>query len=404
MNAATLTLVCIALGGWALVVYSYVGYPIALALVATLHQLKADLRFVLGKAERRRQAPPGEGDWPEVDVVIAAYNEERHIYARVMNLLEQDYPADKLRIHIGSDGSKDRTAEILRNIQDPRLKAHLFEVNRGKANVLNDLRQRVSAPIVVFSDANTFFDRQAIRRLVRWFDDPQVGGVSGELRLLGNSGQNQDSLYWRIEQALKFFEGRIGGLLGANGAIYAVRRELWPELESNAICDDFLIGMHVSAQRRRMAYDPSAWAEEDTPEQISEEHHRRLRIGVGNFQALFEHPEFLTRTNGATRFAYVSHKVLRWLTPHLLLAAFLASLTLATLPGPHQTGWQAWTGIQALGYALVTWWYRLSQQGGRLPGFAKLPTFFFALNWAFLLASIRYARGGQQGTWRRTAR
>ena len=403
MNATTLTLVCIALGGWALVVYSYAGYPVLLALVAALQQLKSDLAFVLRKPERR-MASLSEREWPEVDVVIAAYNEERHIHARVVNLLEQDYPADKLRIHIGSDGSRDRTADILRGFSDPRLKAHLFEANRGKANVLNDLRQRVSAPIVVFSDANTFFDRQAIRRLVRWFDDPQVGGVSGELRLLSNGGQNQDSLYWRVEQALKFFEGRIGGLLGANGAIYAVRRELWPELAANAICDDFLIGMHVSAQRRRMAYDPSAWAEEDTPDSISEEHHRRLRIGVGNFQALFEHPEFLTRTNGATRFAYLSHKVLRWLTPHLLLAALLASLALAAVAGPQQACWQAWAGLQLLGYALVSWWYRQSNRGGLVPRIAKLPTFFFALNWAFLLASIRYARGGQQGTWRRTAR
>lgn len=405
MNAATLTLVCIALGGWALVVYSYAGYPVLLALVAALHQLKADVRFVMGKAERRNQAHANQsGNWPEVAVVIAAYNEERHIHARVVNLLEQDYPADKLSIHIGSDGSQDRTAEILRGFTDARLKAHLFEANRGKANVLNDLRGRVTAPIVVFSDANTFFDRQAISRLVRWFDDPAVGGVSGELRLLSNAGQNQDSLYWRVEQALKFFEGRIGGLLGANGAIYAVRRELWPELASNAICDDFLIGMHVSANGKRMAYDPSAWAEEDTPEQISEEHHRRLRIGVGNFQALFEHPEFLTRTNVATRFAYLSHKVLRWLTPHLLLAALLASAVLALLPSQHQAQWQAWLGLQLLGYALVSWWYRQSSAGATLPRIARLPTFFFALNWAFLLASIRYARGSQQGTWRRTAR
>ncbi|WP_286747067.1 glycosyltransferase, partial [Aquabacterium sp. UBA2148] len=128
MNAAALTLVGIALGGWVLVVYSYAGYPVLLALVAALHQLKRDLRYVLGKAERRRQTNANDANqWPDVAVVIAAYNEERHIHARVMNLLEQDYPADKLSIHIGSDGSRDRTAEILRGIADPRLKAHVFE-------------------------------------------------------------------------------------------------------------------------------------------------------------------------------------------------------------------------------------------------------------------------------------
>ena len=189
MNAATLTLVCIALGGWALVVYSYAGYPLLLALVAALHQLKADLRFVMGKAERRRKAHITGQDLPEVAVVIAAYNEERHIHERVMNLLEQDYPADKLRIYIGSDGSKDRTAEILRSFTDPRLKAHLFEANRGKANVLNDLRSRIAEPIVVFSDANTFFDRQAISRLVRWFDDAAVGGFGDGFVGEGEGGE-----------------------------------------------------------------------------------------------------------------------------------------------------------------------------------------------------------------------
>jgi cellulose synthase/poly-beta-1,6-N-acetylglucosamine synthase-like glycosyltransferase len=401
MSASETALIAVALGGWALVIFSYAIYPFVLAAWAALAQLRSDLRFVLGKADRRLR---DSEDWPHVAVVIAAYNEERHIAQRVHNILQQDYPRDRLRIYVGSDGSKDRTAEILRSFQDERLRPHVFEVNRGKASVLNDLRNRVTEPIVVFSDANTFFDAQAVRRLVRWFQDPKVGGVTGELRLLDAKGQNQDSLYWRMEQVLKYFEGRIGGLLGANGAIYAVRRELWPELKPNVICDDFCIGMHVPACGHRMVYDPAAWAEEDTPDDIAEEYHRRLRIGVGNFQALFEHPEFLTRTSWATRFAYVSHKVLRWLTPHLLLLALLASAVLAALEPAGSVAWRGWLGLQLLGYAVVGAWYRRSASGQAVPGVAKLPTFFFALNWAFLLASIRYLRGSQQGAWRRTAR
>lgn len=389
-----------ALACWALVVYSYAIYPLVLALWAALHQLAQDVRFVTRKADRRVSDARAPHDWPEVAVVIAAYNEERHIAERVHNILAQDYPRDKLRLYIGSDGSKDRTAEILRGLQDERLRLHLFEANRGKASVLNDLRDRVSEPLVVFSDANTFFDTQAVRRLVSWFDDPQVGGVTGELRLRGSAGQNQDSLYWRIEQVLKFFEGRIGGLLGANGAIYAVRRPLWPALRPHEICDDFCIGMHVPASGFRMVYDPSAWAEEDTPDDISEEYHRRLRIGVGNFLALFGHPEFLTRTSNATRFAYVSHKVLRWVTPHLLVLALLLSLYLATT----SPVWQALALAQVLGYAGAAWLYRRTTQGLSIPGPTRLPTFFFALNWAFLVASVRYLRGSQQGAWRRTAR
>jgi len=392
----------VALGGWALVLYAYAGYPLVLGIWAAWHQLASDVGHVIRKTDRRQAATE---HWPEVAIVIAAYNEEQHIAARIDNLLQQDYPPDKLRIYIGSDGSKDRTADIVRSFTDERVRPQIFEVNRGKATVLNQLREQVREPIVIFSDANTYFHTQAVKRLVRWFACADIGGVSGELRLLSNSGQNQDSLYWKIEQALKYFEGRIGGLLGANGAIYAVRRELWPALAPHEICDDFVIGMTVSAQGFRLVYDPSAWAEEETPHDISEEHHRRLRIGVGNFQALFGHPEFLTRTNAATRFAYASHKILRWITPHLLLAALLASLTLACLSAEHDAPkWQAWSGLQVCGYAATAWWYQRSMAGHRLPAPVRLPTFFFALNWAFLLASIRYVRGGQQGTWRRTSR
>lgn len=402
MTPLEISLSVLALGGWGLVLYAYLGYPLMLAVWAALHQLGHDLQFVFRKADRRRSEP---AEWPCVAVVIAAYNEERHIAARVRNLLEQDYPADKLRIYIGSDGSKDRTAEILRGFQDERLQPQIFERNRGKASVLNDLRAQTREPIVVFSDVNTFFERQAIRKLVRWFQDPTVGGVTGELRLLGNDGENQDSLYWRMEQALKYFEGRIGGLLGANGAIYAIRRELWPALPANAICDDFIIGMHIPVTGHRLAYDPTAWAEEDTPNDIAEEHHRRLRIGIGNFQSLFEHPEFITRTNWATKFAYVSHKVLRWTTPHLLLTSLMATLLLATTQdSAHSVLWRAWASVQLLGYVAVALWYRRSLAGVPLPKHARLPTFFFALNWAFLRASIRYFFGSQQGAWRRTAR
>src|SRR5690606_32634509 len=162
-------------------------------------------------------------------------------------------------------------------------------------------------------DANTFFDREALRHLVMHFDDPQIGGVSGELRLNRSGGDNQDGVYWRIEQFLKLRESRIGGLLGANGAIYAIRRSLWQPLAADTICDDFCVAMNVAAAGRTLVYEPAAFAREDTPDSITEEFRRRVRIGIGNFQALFRHPEYLLRTSMGTRFAYFSHKVLRWI-------------------------------------------------------------------------------------------
>jgi cellulose synthase/poly-beta-1,6-N-acetylglucosamine synthase-like glycosyltransferase len=389
MVLQTIAVLCIAA-----VVYSYVLYPFVLAFVAAIAQTLRDAAYVFRKRERRVRS---DTELPAVAVVIAAFNEERHIQQRIDNLLA---PPELLRAYIGSDGSRDATGAILSACTDARIIASVFEHNRGKANVLNDLVGRVKEPIVVFSDANTFFDRSALRKLVAHFSDPRVGGVSGELRLLGAGGDNQDSLYWRLEQFLKFFEARIGGLLGANGAIYAIRRSLWQPLASDTICDDFCVAMNVSAARQRLVYEPAAWAEEETPQDIGDEYGRRVRIGIGNFQALVRHPEYLWRTSAGTAFAYVSHKVLRWIAPHLLIVGLLASLAL----GVQSPAWLAFGVLQLLAYLAAAGLYRWSKLGHSMPSILRIPAFLFALNWAFLVASKRYLGRQYSGSWRRTSR
>ncbi len=379
------------------VVYSYVLYPVLLVITGALVQGFRDVAHVVRKRDRRSRKG---GGLPQVAVVISAFNEERHLQQRIDNLLALDYPAELLSVYIGSDGSRDATGDILRRCNDPRIKAHVFEVNRGKANVLNDLVSRTSAPILVFSDANTFFAADALKSMLPHFANPRVGGVSGELRLLGASGDNQDSLYWRVEQLLKFFEARIGGLLGANGAIYAIRRELWKPLAPDTICDDFCVGMNVAAAGYRMVYEPTAWAEEDTPASIGDEYQRRVRIGIGNFQALWRHPEYLLRTSVGTVWAYLSHKVLRWLAPHLLLVALAAALVLAW----SSPTWAVLAAALAGSIAAAAALYAASRAGWRLPSLLRIVAFLFALNWAFLVASTKFATGRYSGSWRRTAR
>lgn len=390
-------LTIIVFASFGLVVYSYALYPFVLGGIAGVVQLLRDTRYVFGKMDRRARE---DQELPTVAIVVAAFNEERHIGARIENLRSLDYPGDLMEVFIGSDGSTDRTSEIIASYSNHGIHAFAFEQNRGKASVLNDLVGRTTAPILVFSDANTNFDRLALRRLVAHFKDEIVGAVSGELRLTRSSGDNQDSLYWRLEQYLKFFEARIGGLLGANGAIYAIRRGLWRPLPADTICDDFCVAMNIAATGHRLVYEPSAYAEEDTPDAIGEEFKRRVRIGIGNFQALFRHPEYLTATSPGTAFAYLSHKVLRWIAPHLLLLALMASALLAV----SHSLWQVFTGIQAAGYFGAWLLYRQSLRGNSLPKALAVPTFLFALNWAFLVASIRYLSGRYNGSWRRTER
>lgn len=383
--------------GVALFLYSYLLYPLLLAVVAGVVQFRKDIAFAMAKSDRRMV---GEFDWPMVAVVIAAYNEQKHIAQRVRNLLELDYPPERLRIYIGSDGSRDDTAAILGQFADPRLTVFAFEENRGKANVLNDLVSRGQEGVIVFSDANTFFASDALMHLVRPFKDESVGCVSGELHLLSSGGNNQDGLYWRVEQFLKFFESRIGGALGANGAIYAIRRTFWQPLQPDTICDDFCIAMNVAASGGRIVYAPGARAEEEMPESIGDEYQRRIRIGIGNFQALFRSPQYLLRTSWGTRWSYLSHKVLRWLAPHLLLLSLAASVWLACL----SPIWWWWVMLQSAGLAVAVLAYLLQGRSKRLPSALNLFAFLFALNFAFVIASWRYVSGSYSGSWRRTSR
>jgi cellulose synthase/poly-beta-1,6-N-acetylglucosamine synthase-like glycosyltransferase len=371
------------------VAYSYVFYPLLLGALARL-------------AKPARSAPAAASaaaDLPRVACLVAAYNEEQHIQARIANLLAQDYPADRLRVYVGSDGSSDRTAEIIERLGSDRVRTFAFERNRGKASVVNDLVAAADEPILVLTDANTEFAPDAVRRMVARFDDARVGAVCGELRLLGSAGNNQDSLYWRVEQFLKRNEARLGGLLGANGAIYALRRELYASLRPDTITDDFCIAMTVAARRRRLVYEPLAIATEDTPDDMGDEYHRRVRIGIGNYQAMFRHPEYLFRSGWVTGFTYLSHKVLRWITPHLLIVALVASLLLS----PGHPAYAVLTALQIAGYALGMFLY-LRRDSARQNRPARVLTYFLVLNWAFCVASWRYATGNYRGSWRRTAR
>ncbi len=379
------------------VLYSYLIYPLILVGLAGALRIA---RSMLHRSDPRHPHLPSEPALPSIAVIIAAHNEEAHITARIRNLLVLDYPAERMHIHAGSDGSSDRTGELLAAFDDPRVHGIVFPHNRGKASVLNDLVARADQEILVFSDANTQFGSAAARALVAHFADPRVGCVSGELRLARAGGDNQDSLYWRVEQFLKFHEAGIGGLLGANGAIYAIRRELWQPLRADTICDDFCVGMNVAAAGWRLVYEPAAWAEEDTPETITDEYRRRVRIGIGNFQALVRHPGYLWRTSIGTAFAYFSHKVLRWIAPHLLVIGLVGSLLL----GLGSRSWFYFGLLQLAGYLAAAALWRVSRDGRSIPRMLRIPVFLFALNWAFLIASARYASGRYSGSWRRTRR
>ena len=385
----------LALLGIALPAYAYVGYPILLFVLAALVQTGRDVCYLLSRAERRRRS----NRRPRVSIILAAYNEEHVLDHTLRNVLALDYPRDLVEIIIGSDGSTDGTVEIARRYEPEGVRVSAFRERRGKIAVINACAAQAKGDILVFSDANTLLRPDAVSKLVRHFDAPTVGAVCGELHLVTADGRlSNESLYWRYEMGLKMLESRLDSVLGANGAIYAVRKELFPSLPGNLITDDFIIPMKVRAKHFRVAYDPEAVAEEDAPVGVADEFRRRMRIGAGNWQALWHCRRLLLPWMGFVSFAFWSHKVLRWLTPFLLPVGLFGSLLLLAEPV-----WQVLFGLQVVFYGAAALGCALGRL--RVPvGPLKMPYYFLALNSALAIGLLRGALGVQRAAWKRTAR
>ena len=369
------------------VIYAYLGYPV--------------LVFLLSRLCGRSLAPPilRESDLPTVSLLIAAHNEASIIRERIENALAMDYPADKLRIAIASDGSDDSTADICRSYE-PRIRAMIFPSRRGKPATLNDAIGMLDSGIIVLSDANTMMDAQAVQRLARWFADPTIGAVCGRLVVSDpKTGRNADGVYWRYETFLKLCEARLGGPLGANGAIYALRRSLFSPLPDGTIVDDFVLPLTAKLRSGcRIVYDAQAVAFEESAPDLGGEFRRRVRIGIGCFQSLGMLWPLLSPRHGWTCFTFWSHKIARWNCPFAMLGALATAAALAAHP---------FYGI-ALALQLAFYTFCLLAAvlppANRLFSLARVFPLFAGMNLALLVGFVRWVRGGHTGIWRRTAR
>jgi len=365
-----------------LLVYSYFVYPILLKLLVTPKKIKLQTL----------------SEYPSVDIIIAAYNEESCIKARIENALQQNYQGD-INIFVASDGSADKTGEIITNFTDPRVKAFDFPENRGKISVLNDLISQSTADYLVLTDANTEFKEDAVDILIRSFSG-KVGAVSGELILETDDGnQNQDGLYWRYEQLLKKYESALGGLLGANGAIYAIKRELYIPLPKDTVVDDFCIVMNVKKQGYQVLYNDLAIATEEIAPSLKEEYGRRVRIGVGNYKAFMVNLWALSPFQGWFSLCYWSHKVLRWFAPHLMLIIFFTNLMLIGTP----LYLLLFIG-QTIFYAIGLHGQRKIDKGEQVNKIVAIVSFFLSMNIALGQGFLKFLNGHKSGGWQRTAR
>lgn len=380
----------IAFSGFAaLVGYAYVIYP--------------PLVWVLSRLFGARHVPPqsGDADLPSATLLLCAFNEERVIKPRLENALAMDYPRDRLSILVASDGSTDETVAIASSFASHCVRVLPYRQRHGKASALNAAMEHVTSDLVILSDANTDLDPDAARRLARWFSDPTVGVVCGRLVLTDpRTGSNADSLYWKYETFLKKCESRLGALLGSNGAIYAMRRNLFVTIPPRTIVDDLVIPLFANLRAPfRIIYDPTAIAHEETARDLAGEFRRRSRIGAGGFQAIALLAPLLNPARGWIAFTFFSHKLLRWLCPFFLIGMLLCTAF----------DWKNPTARALLQGQLI--FYAASALVGalsaHLPRFLKplrLLPMFVGMNLALSIGFCRWARGVRNGTWTPTQR
>jgi poly-beta-1,6-N-acetyl-D-glucosamine synthase len=270
---------------------------------------------------------------PTVSVVLVVRNEAAVLQEKLSNLLALDYPAERLQLVLVSDGSTDGTEAILREAaRDPRVQVVLNQLSQGKARGLNDGWATGAGEVIVFTDARQQIEEGALRLLMENFADPQVGAVSGEL-MLGDPARGESNrgmgLYWRMEKRMRELESATGSVVGATGALYAVRRELVQGVPADTILDDVFIPMHVSRRGYRVIFDQRARAWDVADLGSSREFRRKVRTLTGNYQ-LVQLAPWLLRGENPMRFEFISHKLIRLVVPFALLTMFLAS---CFLPG-----------------------------------------------------------------------
>ena len=283
-------------------IFTYIFYPIVLKIL-TLYKNK------IYKVDTYYR--------PKVSVLIAAYNEEKIIEEKILNLLNLDYPKEKIEFIIGSDGSNDRTLDILKKYVFLSNFKVLDLKRGGKVNVLNHLIKEANGEILVFSDANTMFDSMAIKELVKFFVDTNIGCVSGQLRYKVDKssgvGAKSESSYWKYENYIKILESKLGRLSGANGAIYSIRKNLVNKMQKNIINDDFFISTNIMQQGYDVIMNTKAKAYEEPNDNFESQFIRHIRDGAGHYQAIVIFWKMLFFRKGS--FVYFSHRILRWLVP-----------------------------------------------------------------------------------------
>ncbi len=369
----------------ATIAFTYAGYPCLMMLWA--HFANA--------------VEPDAAYEPHVVVLVVGHNEADRIAAKIASCLAQSYPAEKLRVLVVSDGSNDAMVDVVRELDEDRVRMLAFGKRRGKAACLNDAIETCDEEVIVLTDARQPLHCDAVRYLVADLADEAIGAVGGELVLLtaqaDGFGEGIDA-YWRYEKFIRRQESRAGSTVGVSGALYALRRSLWRPIPPNTILDDVLIPMNVVMQGKRVIFESRALAWDQPSATPRRERMRKVRTLAGNFQLLALRPELLLPWRNPIFFQFVAHKCLRLLVPVFMALALACNGLLA-----HEN--MVWTLLLAAQLAC----YLIAVAGALVPALCrwlpvKLLTTFLLLNAFVVLGFIKYLFDGNAHIWHLRAR
>ena len=377
----------------AIIIYTYVGYGIVLFILIKIKRLfssKNKIKLLINEL-------------PEVTLLIAAYNEQDYVKAKVDNTLQLNYPSEKLHQIWVTDGSNDETPERLKAYSEIEV-LHRPE-RSGKIAAMNRGIKFVKTPIVIFSDANTLLGKESIMKIAEMFADPKVGCVSGEKRIFNADEEAAsaagEGIYWKYESTLKRWDAELYSAVGAAGELFAIRTELFNEVEPDTLLDDFIISLRVAMKGYKIDYDPHAYAIETASANVKEELKRKIRIAAGGIQSVIRlYPLLNIFKYGILSFQYISHRVLRWtVTPISLLLILVVNIILA----PVSNLYLILLGLQILFYisALLGWFLENRKMKVKL---LFVPYYFFIMNYAVFMGFGRYLKKSQSVNWERAKR
>jgi len=379
-----------------IVAYTFIGYGFLL--------------YFIIKVKRAFKGKPvipvvDDTNLPTCTLVVAAYNEEHFISQKIANSLQLNYPEGKLKFVFVTDGSSDKTADIIG--QHPQIQLLHRPERAGKIAAVHRAMEYVTTEVVVFTDANTFLNTEAITRICRHYSDKTVGAVAGEKRVQidesADASAAGEGFYWKYESALKKWDSELYSVVGAAGELFSVRRNLYQDIPADTVLDDFMISMLIANQGYRIIYEPEAYALETASENVSEELKRKIRIAAGGIQSILRLKGLLLPFKfPVLSFQYVSHRVLRWtVTPFFLILAFITSFATA-FAGDGFIYTLLFAG-QVVFYLLAILGYLMEKRHIRVKALF-IPYYFCVMNYAVLAGIIRYFTKKQSSVWEKAQR